>query len=583
MVEVDEKIRALRLIFGHKQELIRFLSHDFGLRVSTTVPYNEILRKIVDNGIEQRFCQAVFHTDSFDEGVSVLKLRLGLGVLSWGELRDLADYLSDNEKKWKFQKSRNVDIIDAILHNCSKEKVDEAIYRLILDEKMEPVQQYQEWVIGPLGISQSIGKRGSLGSDSIIAFLSRHIDASLSEEILKARFMPQVQLDLSLLKHKIIQLVLTHGKDEEILELFNDLLANKRLRIDGREDYWDFFATPAGIFERTYDEPIGKLADILISSVSEEDLRRELKLGAGKLRVQIIGECLRKNPDAIVSKFFAMPDLRKVARKIGLVATDSILDNQELIEIMLLRLGFEVPRPPRGAISLLKTLESSLRTMETDDLQSTTGMVTTAYVQLERLLKDMIFFYTSVFWEDEIEYIEGTEVETISDYLRSRFKIPKPVNRLTLGELVELLLRIENSDMDRSIRSLINEKLGRASILSQMQKSRLRSLSARRKNIAHHVSTAATKEDCKYILTEMKELLTDLEETQAYPRLILIMSEATNEYGISSMKAVDEHGFPWTIKSEKYELGPAQQCLLLSETVGIAIDPVIVKRFWEFS
>ena len=273
--------------------------------------------------------------------------------------------------------------------------------------------------------------------------------------------------------------------------------ANKKLTIDGREDYWDFFATPAGIFEHTYDEPIGKLADLLISSVSEEDLRRELKLGAGDLRMQLISECLSQNPDAILNKFYGMPGLRKVAREIGLVAIDSISEKQQLVEIMLLRLGFKVPRSPRGLISLLKTLESSLRTIDSGDLQSMTGMVTTAYVQLEGLLKDMIFFYTSVFWDEEIEYIEGAEVEAISDYLRSRFKIPKPVNRLTLGELVELLFRVEDSDVEKSIRSVVIQKLGRANILSQMQKSRLRSLSARRKNITHHVNAAATKEDCR--------------------------------------------------------------------------------------
>ena len=80
----------------------------------------------------------------------------------------------------------------------------------------------------------------------------------------------------------------------------------------------------------------------------------------------------------------------------------------------------------------------------------------------------------------------------------------------------------------------------------------------------------------------MKELLGDLEATQAFPRLVLIMSEATNEYGISSMKAVDEQGLPWIIRSDKYGLGPAKQCLLLSETVGIAIYPLIVERFWGF-
>jgi len=33
MVEVEERIRALRLIFGHKQELLRLLANEFNLHL----------------------------------------------------------------------------------------------------------------------------------------------------------------------------------------------------------------------------------------------------------------------------------------------------------------------------------------------------------------------------------------------------------------------------------------------------------------------------------------------------------------------------------------------------------------------
>jgi len=149
------------------------------LALPMTASYTRIIREVTEVGIEQKFCQRVFHANSLDEGVSVLSLRLGLETLPWDTLKDLAQVLSDGERKWSFPKARNRDIIDAIVRNCPKDEVDEAIYRLIEDNRLEPVQQYQEWVVGPLGITESVSKRGAASSDSLVSFLVSHVDVSI--------------------------------------------------------------------------------------------------------------------------------------------------------------------------------------------------------------------------------------------------------------------------------------------------------------------------------------------------------------------------------------------------------------------
>jgi hypothetical protein len=332
MVEVEEKIRALRLIFGRKDELLALLTEDFGLAIPAAAPYERIMREIVEAGLEADFCQEVFHANTFDEGVSVLNLTLGLGILYWESLRDLGNLLSDNGRKWRFRKKSNRETIDAIVRNCSRDEIEESIRRLIEENRLDPVQQHHEWVIGPLGITQSVCKRGIERSDSLIAFMSRHVDTPICEEIIKmSEFIPPTKLEASLLKPKTIQLLLTHGTDENVFRLFNELLDTGRIRIEAREDYWEFFATPAGIFEQTYRDPIGELANVIVAHLSEETVRKELRLGEGDRRLQIMRQCLNENPDDILERLFGMPDLRKIARGMGLVAIDSLSDKKALL------------------------------------------------------------------------------------------------------------------------------------------------------------------------------------------------------------------------------------------------------------
>lgn len=68
--------------------------------------------------MEREFCQEVFHANSFDEGVLVLNLRLGLDNLPWDTLKEIADVLRESEKMEILSEARNRDIIDPIVRNC---------------------------------------------------------------------------------------------------------------------------------------------------------------------------------------------------------------------------------------------------------------------------------------------------------------------------------------------------------------------------------------------------------------------------------------------------------------------------------
>ena len=583
MVEVEEKIRALRLIFGHKDELLQLLAKGFKLFLPATTPYERIVQRIVDAGLERRFCQEMFHANNFDEGVSVLTLSLGLGVISREALRDLANLLSDGAKKWRFSKRSNRETIDAIVRNCSRDDVEDGIRRLIHDNRLDPVQQNLQWVVGPLGITESVCKRGAIRGDSLVAFLSKHLDLSTCEEILEmSEFLPRTKLEAPLLQPKTIQLLLTHCTDENIFRILNQLLDMGRLRIETREDYWEFFATPAGVFEETYGDPIEELATVIASHLSEETVRKELRLGEGDLQLQIMTKCLNESPDTMLERLFGMPDLRKIAQGAGLVAIDSLSDKKALVELLLLKLGFSVPSPPQGLISVRRLIETNLRDMEALDLLGRVGRVTSAYVQLERLLKDLVFFYVSMLWDDEIEYEDTWDLQALNDFILMRFKAHKYVNRLTFGELLGLLEQVgkEASNAEKQ-RKLLSELFGREKLLLDGQRHLLAELSKRRALFTHHVSRPITPDDSRNTLQKMLELLSDLEASGVYPRLVLITTAITDQYGTRLLKAVDEESMPWTIRSNVYWISPAQHCFLIAETPGVAIHPVIVRRFWE--
>jgi hypothetical protein len=581
LAETNDKIRALREV-GRKDFLLQILRTEFGFSLRHDASYHVIIEEIVSRGLEGKFCQRVFRAKNFDESVSSLRLTHFLRSVYQEDLKELANLLSEGEKKWGFRKSSNRDIADAILSNCTHEQILAGLSHIIVTKNLEPVQQYRNWIYGPMGITESKEKRSEL-DESYASFVSKYTTKANCREI-AARLgytMPE-QRDEVDLRYATVQLVLTNLRNDEILKFFNKLLDTGVLRVEVREDYWDFHATPTGIFEDRYDDPIESLANLLVSHVKEDVLRKEFRLAQGDLKKQMMGICMKQSPDETLESLFGMPELRLIAKDLGLVRVDELGDRKTLMEGILLKLGFEVPKQPTGLVSARRIIQTNLRNLSSTD--NKTGFVTEAYVQLERILKDLIFFFVSVFWQEGVydytgEVLRESESEArlkaLVDFISDRFDTKKHVNKLTLGELIALLFKID----DKADRSLVTKVFGRQAILTESQRRLLGQINSKRPTFTHHVATAPSREAHAEALTDILRLLEDLDSTGVYPKLVLMTQEATNQYGVTLGTAIDEDGSHWIIKSS--DCAPAHQYLLLSDTHGLAIEPIIVRRLWE--
>jgi hypothetical protein len=591
MKDRSEAILALHSIFRHKEAVLTIIREEFGLKLPQTTSYAQILDTISRRGLERRFCLRVFHSPSFDEGAKLLNLRAVLQAISWGDLRDLGLMLSGNEKHWKINKSSKSTIADSIIRNCSTRQVEKSLFQYIAESGLPPVMQYKKWVVGPMGVTKSVARRSDTDASSWIDFFSRHIDISICRKIGEvAAFVPKVYLGKRDVKNRTIQVLLTHGTDENIIALFNQLLEMQSIRIEAREDYWNLIATPVGIFEKEYQDPTKRLADVLVGNLDESTLRRELELGqhsGADLREQVVAACHRRKPDELLGSLFGMPLLRGIAKGMKLANVDSTTDRELLTEGMLLKMGFEVPKAPHGLISVLRELRANIRNMPTSDIRTLTGIVTDTFVQMEGLLKDIVFFYTYLLSQDELD-MESPELDydvyesaliSMSEFLSREFGI-KPVTRLTLGELIDLVIRMDKSvSQDKDKKETLTALLGKYRIITQTQGEALKKINASRRRFTHHVGSETSVELCRSTLSAMFDLLTDFTRSHTYPNLVLVTSSITNEYGIKTASGVDEEKTVWMIDSATCD--PGHQYMFYSNSLGLAIEPTMVQRVWE--
>jgi hypothetical protein len=578
-------------MFKRKEALLPIIREEFGLNLPQTTSYQQLLDAISSRGLERRFCLRVFHAPSFEEGARLLNLRGVLEATSWESLRGFALMLSSNEKHWKINKSSKSTIANSIIHNCSAVQVERGLYQYIRENGLQPVEQHKKWVVGPMGVTQSVATRSDIDASSWIDFLSKHVDIGICREIAGvATFVPKINLGKQDVKNKTIQMLLTHGTDAGIIALFNELLEMKSVKIEAREDYWNLVATPVGIFEKEYEDPIERFAEVLVANLDESTLRRELELGphhGADLRDQVVAACLRRNPNEILDALFGMPQLRGITKDMKLVNVDSTTDRRVLTDGMLLKMGFEVPKAPHGLISVLRDVRASIRNMPTSDIRTLTGIVRDAFVQLEGLLRDIVFFYTDLLWESELETenpdldrdVPESAVISMGKFLSNEFGI-KPITRLTLGELIELVSRMDRSlSKDKDKKETLTAILGKCRIMTEAQVTALKKINASRRRFTHYVGSETSVELCKSTLTAMFDLLTNFTRSHTYPSLVLITTKMTNEYGITTASGIDEEQTVWMIKSTYCD--PGHQYMFYSNSIGLAIEPIMVRRVWE--
>jgi hypothetical protein len=294
------------------------------------------------------------------------------------------------------------------------------------------------------------------------------------------------------------------------------------------------------------------------------------------------------DPRQVLGDHFGMRELKRIARDLGLVAVSNVLDKNKLIEYVMFRIGFTIPRAPRGIGQRLEGIETAIREMKTKDLVTQKGIVTSAFVDVESVLKDVICFYATALWEKEIDEVRSTEevswIEATDVYLSRRLNLrrSKPLPKLTLGQLKGLLFSLDEqgySDVDARV---ILSMLSRDTILTPTERTMLDFIAKLRPRFTHDVPQHIESEDCVKVMVAIRDMFRSFLENGTYPTPITVTKRVTNDFGVDYSEGIDEFNAKCIIMVKNSWMGPGLY-LMKKGTPPAAIDPIIVDKFWSES
>ena len=586
----SEIIRVIRHMFDSKYELITYLKQ-LDIIVPERSSYGQILGFIRETGNEEKFAQAIFHTRDLESGIRAGEFLQGLSTLTLLDLKALGQELSEHEKAWKFRKTPKAAVVREITRNCSPSQIDRAIRKLVASGEIG-FYQTGKWIIGPLGMSKSVQERDTYDV-SIMDFLEAYFDEEASKAFLdKSDLRSKATKQATKLSTDAMhQLILTHCTNGQFIATANALVSAGSLRIPSYEDYSDFCSFPAGLFERDYSvDPILVLADLLLRYLGEDDVKRDFNLSEGGLKQKLLAKLLleKLDPRKVLNDLFGLGQLKRVAEDLGLVAVRNIVDKQKLIEFLMFRIGFNIPRAPRGISQRLSSIDETLKVFRNESPAIQKGMVTSAFVDLEGIIKDLVCFYSLAFWEAEISEVASTEeigkLEAIEELLTKKFPAIgriKPLHKLTLGQLKVVLFALDaEGHNDCQVAGEMRSMLSRETILTMEQRNSLDSVSKTRPKFAHDVPQSIESEDCLTAMVLIRKILQSFVDEGTYPIPITVTKEVTNEYGVSYFEGIDEFNSKWVIKATDFWIHLGSY-LMKGGELHVAIDPVIVERFWS--
>lgn len=566
----------------NKTELISYLRRDLGLDIPVNVTYIKIVEAIEESGKEQDFCERFIGAKNFDEAMAKYRLIQALTLLRKDQLLAIAKELSAG-KGWEPNDSTYGTLIQSITSQVTAKELENQIQKLLGNGTLPPLSQRGEWVIGPLGVTRSVCRRKPMDSEYLIKFFEENFSNSVALE----GFADNIP-DGFLLKQsepsaflKLVQLILTHKTTPQILRAVNQLIADEKIRIAGIKRYWSFVATPCGVFERKY-RGAEYLAEILQIEFEEPELSATAKLRS-------LERCIKEKPDEILNDLFGIIDLWRIGKNMGLVNLNKMEKKQEVIKLILLKLGFNLPPELRGLITYEKFLDESMTKLMTPkpSKEQLTGIMMDIYSGIESVLKDLIYFHISFFWADRIEQCYGPEEKkkVADSIVREKFKVEKNPDSMGLGPLISLLRQFNTRiKSENQLRQKLKDSFQREYLISREQFNFLNAISPLRSIFGHDIREGDRRKEvgivsCKEIVDKLKRLVSNLETEGVYPHLIRITREVTDEYGTWYLEAMDENDKEWIVMPKGW-LQTEFPYFMHSTSGEVAVDPIIIPKFW---
>jgi len=376
----------------------------------------------------------------------------------------------------------------------------------------------------------------------------------------------------------IYQLIHTYLSDDNLLYIINNLIAVELIKPPKVRwpyerypySFSNWIITPYGLIKQAHSwerKPIEALSGFIKKELKREDIEPELEKYHGDYELKIIEYCIKENPEEIMKRLFGMPQLRRIAKELGIMSSDKIKSDGELIQLILLKLGFSLPPTITGLKDYQKFLSECRKKLYKDEPLS--GIITDVYRETQNVLRDITYFYIRFLWQQE----------DVNEIIREKIGLQdyKPFDKLGLGHFINLI-RVLNSKIqkDKALKKKMSDNFGRNNVLSKEDIGILDEISPVLSVSGRHEKV--DKKECFCVLDKLQSLSESLEKKETYPRTIRIMHEVTNEYGVGYFEAIDDRGDVWTI--EKRWLDPSKPYFMHSKTYPVAIDPIIIEKIF---
>jgi hypothetical protein len=524
------------------------------------------------------------------------------------ELLVLADGLSEDRRKWHYDKRSNRAMAEAIAKNCSETDLASWLRRFCGKELPKEMQRKYELeifpsaiqigrlVLGPLGLLEGSVERPRssgeetrivleryLGKEPNLHYIWKEVKKEIPPAILKENRLPENDPQ----KHELLQVLLAYGKNECISSLANQLLEQGKIRFEvpglyDRVGGDDWLVTKYGILTCDHKkESVENLADLLRQEFKEEELAPEFNAYHGDSESKVLEYCIKENPERILTRMFGLIRLKQLAKRLGFRKVDSLQDPPEISNLILLKFGFDVPPPLEGCKYFIERLRScSKEIVKLDDLRMKSGLMSQAYVDMERSLRDLLLFYVGFLWkkevEDQISSQMGYYEDAVMRIMKDKLEIENP-QRMTFGETLHAIRKLNAMIKEnKELKSEMDKTFNRTWILDRNHFKVLDEISGQRRRFVHPGSFPGTS-ICIDLIDDMANLLEDLLEEKVYPSIVRIVAEISDDYGKNYSRVVDENGSEYTIYIKEW-LDATVPYFMYSKTTPIAVNPVLVEK-----
>ena len=486
---------------------------------------------------------------------------------------------------------------------------------------LPPVIHYKNIVIGPLGWSKSLEKRDKdmsglifgLSSD-VIDIICTKFDPESQDIIIRSllgiieqigsdpnKFELQDEIGREALEHlkeveseqddeirfaKIVQMIHVYFNDENLIQIINELIASKKIaspKIRGLYERYPYsfsnwIITPYGLIKQASSwerKPAKKLSELLQKKFKKEDIEPELKHYQGDYPLNLLAYSVKENPEEILDQLIGgIPDLRNIAKRLGIPGAKMIESKEGLIKLILLRLGFNIPPNIVGISQYRKLLDERLSDINKD--KPVKEIMPDVYVETGNLLRDLSYFY--ICW-----YSKSTDAEKINETVSELNISDKPFQRLTLGEHIKLIRTLNTKiERDHSLKKRFSADFGKDRILPKDKMDILDKISVYRKPFTHPDTgeTLPDRETCVQIVLDIQDFCCYIENEGIFPLVIQTKRDVTNEYGISYYEVVDDRDNEWWVHKEHVWLDIHKSYFMHATTKTVAIHPVIIEKIF---